>query len=108
MPCVLAGSQKEDSMFVRVTPVRADASRQDAVTQLTNDVVIPLLSGLPGFRRYHACLDSAQGTGVAISYWETREQAQAVADAVRTIASQIQTAGAALGPAAIYEVVAEA
>jgi hypothetical protein len=95
-------------MYVRVTPVRADASRQEAVTQLTNDVVIPLLRGLPGFRRYHACLDSAQGAGVAISYWETAEQAQAVTDAVRTIAPQIQAAGAELGAAAIYEVVAEA
>jgi hypothetical protein len=60
--------KKEDNMYVRVTQVRADASRQDAVTQLTNDVVIPLLRGLPGFRRYHACLDRAQGIGVAISY----------------------------------------
>jgi hypothetical protein len=70
-------------------------------------VVLPLLKGLPGFRRYHGGLDSAQGTGVAISYWETREQAQAVAEAVRTIAPQLQAAGITLGTPALYEVMVE-
>ena len=94
-------------MYVRVTPIRFEASRQDAVTQVSKDVVLPLLKGLPGFRRYHGGLDSAQGTGVAISYWETRDQAQAVSEAVRTIAPQVQAAGVELSAPSIYEVMVE-
>ena len=101
-------------MFVRVTPIRFDPSslrfdpsRQAAVTDESRDIVLPLLKGLPGFRRYHGAVDSAQGTGLAISYWETREQAQAVSEAVRTIAPQLQTAGVELSAASIYEVLVE-
>lgn len=94
-------------MYVRVTPIRFDVSRQDAVTQVSRDVVLPLFRGLPGFRRYHGGVDAAQGTGVSLSYWETREQAQGLTEAVRPIAPQIQAAGIELGSPAIYEILVE-
>jgi hypothetical protein len=94
-------------MYVRITPIRFDPSRQDAVTEETKDSVLPLLKGLPGFRRYHGAVDRAQGTGLAISYWETHEQALAVSEAVRTIAPRIQAAGIELSAPSIYEVVLE-
>ncbi len=94
-------------MYVRITPIRFDPSRQDAVTEETRGSVLPLLKGLPGFRRYHGAVDSAQGTGLAISYWETHEQAQAVSAAVRTIAPQLQAAGVELSAPSIYEVMVE-
>jgi hypothetical protein len=94
-------------MYVRITPIRFDLARADAVIQVTNDVVIPLFKGLPGFRRYQGGLDRTQGVGVSLTYWETREQAQGLSDAVRPIAPQIQDSGVELGAPAIYEVVAE-
>jgi hypothetical protein len=94
-------------MFVRITPVRFDASRQEAVEQVSRDLVIPLFQGLPGFRRYHGVVDRAQGTGAAISYWETQEQAEAAGAAVRPLLPQVQAASIELSPPAIYEVVVE-
>jgi hypothetical protein len=95
-------------MFVRITSVRFDASQQDAVERVSRDLVLPILQGLPGFRRYHGVVDRAQGTGAAISYWETQEQAQAASDAVRPILPQVNAAGIETSPPAIYEVVVEA
>ena len=94
-------------MYVRITPIRFDLSREDSATQVSKDVVLPLLQGLPGFQRYHGGLDPAQGTGVAISYWETREQAQAVSEAVRTIGPQLQAAGIEPGSPVLYEIMVE-
>jgi hypothetical protein len=94
-------------MYVRVTPIRFDVSRQDAVTQVSQDVVLPLFRGLPGFKRYQGGIDAAQGTGVSLSFWETREQAQGLTEAVRPIAPQLQAAGIELGSPAIYEIVVE-
>ncbi len=94
-------------MYVRITPVHFSTARADDVIQVSRDVVVPLFKGLPGFRRYHGGLDRAQGTGVAVSYWETREQAQGLSEAVRPIVPQLQAAGIELGTPAMYEVLVE-
>jgi hypothetical protein len=94
-------------MYVRVTPIRFEVSRQDAVTQVSQDVVLPLFRGLPGFTRYQGGIDATQGTGVSLSFWETREQAQGLTEAVRPIGPQLQAAGIELGSPAIYEIVVE-
>ncbi|HVA89554.1 MAG TPA: hypothetical protein VNL71_06900 [Chloroflexota bacterium] len=94
-------------MYARVTPIRFDVSRPDAVTQVSRDVVLPLFRGLPGFQRYQGGLDAAQGTGVSLSFWQTREQAQGLTEAVRPIVAQIQAAGIELGTPAIYEILVE-
>ena len=94
-------------MYVRVTPIRFDVARQDAVTQVSKDVVLPWFRGLPGFQRYQGGVDAGQGTGVSLTFWETREQAQGLTEAVRPIAPQLQAAGIELSSPAIYEIVVE-
>jgi hypothetical protein len=94
-------------MYVRIAPVRFDLSLAETVIKLTNEVIIPLFQSQPGFVRYQAGLDRKQGTGVSLTFWETREQAQALSDAFLSIAPQLQAATLEIGPAAVYEILVE-
>jgi hypothetical protein len=94
-------------MWVRIAPVRFDLSLAETVIKLTNEVIIPLFRSQPGFVRYQAGLDRKLGTGVSLTFWETREQAQSLSDAFHAIAPQLQAATLEIGAAAIYEILVE-
>jgi hypothetical protein len=94
-------------MWVRIAPVRFDLSLAETVIKMTNEVIIPLFQQQPGFVRYQAGLDRRQGTGVSLTFWETREQAQSLAEAFQAIGPQLQAATIEIGPAAVYEILVE-
>jgi hypothetical protein len=65
-------------MFVRVARGSFPLDKADEILHLVETTLIPTLSQLPGFQRYHGGLDRESGRLVALSYWETAEQAQAL------------------------------
>lgn len=100
----LAGPPTEGAtLFVRVTRGRYRPSRFESVEKLASDVLLPALRRMPGFRGFTGAADRAAGTLVAISYWETREQA----DAVGTHQPPFENLGVVLEPAQTYEVVVQ-
>jgi len=63
-------------MYVRVTRGRFDPARLDDIQRLATDQLVPAPKGRAGFQGYQGGLNAEAGTLVAISTWETREQAQ--------------------------------
>ena len=63
-------------MYIRVTRGRFSPANTDEAVRLARDQLVPVLKQRPGFRRYHAGLNHDAGTLIAISEWDTREQAQ--------------------------------
>ena len=63
-------------MYIRVTRGRFSPTNSDEAVRIARDQLVPALKQRPGFRRYHAGLNHDTGTLIAISEWDTREQAQ--------------------------------
>ncbi len=60
-----------------VTPSRlADPSKREAARRLIDEQVVPALRQMPGFRGYLALGTQATGRSLAITLWETQEQAE--------------------------------
>jgi hypothetical protein len=87
-------------MYVRVTRGRFDPARTDDIERLVAEQLIPALKGRAGFQGYQSGLNPEAGTLVAISNWETREQAQDIG-AVR---SPFEALGIRFEPAEVFEV----
>ena len=68
-------------MYLRVTRGRFDSARTGRDLRLVDEATLPALRQLPGFRGVHTGIDSESGALVAVSLWDTREQAQAAGDA---------------------------
>ena len=87
-------------MYLRVTRGRFDSARTGRDLRPVEEASLPALRQLPGFRGIHTGIDSESGALVAVSLWDTREQAQA-AGAVR---ASLGTQGVELDAAELYEV----
>jgi hypothetical protein len=90
-------------VYVRVTRGRYRPSRFDSIEKLAEELLVPALRQLPGFRGFTGAADRAGGTLVAISYWDTAEQAGAAADQRRPF----EELDVRFEAAELYEVIVE-
>jgi hypothetical protein len=95
-------------MYVRVTPTHSDPAREQEVVGFIQERVVPALRRLPGFRRYTAAADRATGEGVAVTEWDTREQAEALRTALGGLVQEIADHGVRLETSQVYEVLVQA
>ena len=91
-------------MYVRVTRGRFDPARTDDIERLVAEQLIPALKQRTGFQGYQSGLNSEAGTLVAISNWETREQAQDIG----TVRAPFEALGIRFEPPEIFEITASA
>lgn len=92
-------------MYVRITHGSSDASRWDEFQRWGNDTLVPAFKRMPGFRGYVGGGDRRTGNIIAVTYWETEDQAQGLRDVVDPgILNQIRELGVQLAAAEIYEV----
>lgn len=96
-------------MYTRITTGRYDTSREQAVQQLVAKAVLDAARKMAGFKSYNGALDRKAGKLVAVSTWETEEQARTFRDKLsQDIMKQIQEQGVQLDEAQVYETVVQA
>lgn len=96
-------------MYTRVTTGRFDAARAQAVQELVASTVMSAAKQLPGFTSYNGALDRHGNRLIAITTWDTEEQARGFRDQLGSdIMQQIQALGVQLDEAQIYETVVQA
>lgn len=91
-------------MYIRVTRGCFSSANTDEAVTLARDQLVPTLKQRPGFRSYYAGLNHDAGTLVAISTWDTREQAQEA----QTMRGPFQSLGIQFEASEIFEVTVEA
>jgi hypothetical protein len=91
-------------MYVRVTRGRFDVARTDEIQRLSEKQLVPALKQRAGFRGYQGGLNPATGTLVAISNWDTREQAQDVG----TVRAPFEALGIHFEAPEVFEVTVQA
>jgi hypothetical protein len=91
-------------MFVRVTRGRFPTARYDEILRQTQEQLVPAVKRLPGFRSYRGGVDRAAGLLVAVSLWDTAEQAAGLA----ALRSAFDGLGIQFDTTEVYEIVAEA
>jgi quinol monooxygenase YgiN len=89
-------------MFIRLTRGQADPSRIDELTRATPEI-IQRAQQLAGCRSFQIGIDRTSGKIVAISTWDSQDQAQAIAQ----LRSSAEALGAQFEAAEMYEVVAQ-
>jgi hypothetical protein len=67
-------------MYLRVIRGRYESARDGRDLRLVEGAFLPTLRQVPGFRGVHTGIDSESGELVAVSLWDTREQAQVAGD----------------------------
>ncbi len=95
-------------MYARVTPNRgSDPSQREEVLRLVDENIVPALQQMPGFKGYLALYDENSGTGLAITLWETRDQADSLgaSSAMRSVLERFEALGMTFETPKIYEVV---
>ena len=96
--------QGEDRMYIRVMRGRFSPTNTDEAVRIARDQLLPALRQRPGFRSYHAGLNHDAGTLIAISAWDTREQAQEA----QTAHGPLESLGIRFEAPEIFEVTVEA
>lgn len=91
-------------MYIRVMRGRFSPANTDEAVRIARDQLLPALQQRPGFRSYHAGLNHDAGTLIAISAWDTREQAQAA----QTVHGPLEALGIRFEAPEIFEVTVEA
>jgi hypothetical protein len=89
-------------MFIRVTTGTFDPSREAEVQRWGEEEFIPALRRLPGFRGYYGGVDREGGRIVAISRWETREQADALRERAGEVIGTLSTLGVQIEPGQVF------
>jgi len=95
-------------MYVRVSPGHFSVARYDDVVRMTQERLVPALYHLPGFRGFQGCVDRQAGKLLAISLWDTEDQARALRDTIGDIIAQYQAIGAEFESPEIYELAVQA
>ncbi len=98
-------------MYARVTPNRtSDPSKREEVLRLVDENVVPALQQMPGFKGYLALYDEHSGRGLAVTLWETKDQADSLGttSAGRDLLLRFEDLGMAFETPEIYEVVKRA
>jgi heme-degrading monooxygenase HmoA len=95
-------------MYARVTPSRLpEPGKREEARHLIDEVVVPALRQLPGFRGYLALADPAADRGLAITLWDTREQAETFRStaAAREVLTKAEALGYRFETPETYEVI---
>jgi hypothetical protein len=90
-------------MYIRVTTGQADVSRAEDITRWGNERLVPALRKLPGFKGYHGGADRQSGGIVAVTLWETREQAERLREAIGDVFAELGGMGVKLDAPKIFE-----
>ncbi len=69
-------------MHARLTRFQADPERIDASTRHTEEVLLPMLRKMEGFRGFVSLGDRSSGAGLALSFWDSEETMHASAEAL--------------------------
>ena len=91
-------------MYIRVTRGRFSPANTDEMVRLARDQLVPTLKQRPGFRSYYAGLNRDAGTLIAISLWDTSEQAREAG----TARGPFEALGIQLETPEVFEVTVEA
>ena len=92
-------------MYIRNTTFAFDPAKEENVLNLTDEQLIPLLRGLPGFVSYHAGIDRGTGRGVAVSVWDNMDHAAGFRAAMGGLVQQFEAIGIRFDPAQVYALV---
>ena len=94
-------------MFLRISRGRYVPTTEADVTRIVEEQLVPVMQALPGFQHYYGGVNRSASTLVAVSHWDTEENAnfsrEVIADAVTALMGQ----GVTLEAATVYEVLAE-
>ena len=92
-------------MFVRITHGSGDASRWDEIQRWGNETLVPAFQRVTGFRGYIGGGDRQTGSIIAITYWDTEDQAHGLREAVDpSLLNEIRDKGIQLAAAEVYEI----
>ena len=69
-------------MHARLIRFQADPERIDASTRHTEEVLLPMLREIEGFRGFLSLGDRSSGTGLALSFWDSEETMHASVEAL--------------------------
>jgi quinol monooxygenase YgiN len=89
-------------MYIRVTRGRFDPAKYDEFSRLSQEVNLAV-QRLPGCRSLHSGGDRAAGRLIAVSTWDSEEQARFSRDALGDVIARLQSLGGQLEPPEIYE-----
>lgn len=96
-------------MYIRITTGHFDSGKERDVRSLIESTVLDAARQLTGFKSYNGGIDRQAGTFVAITTWETEQQARGFRDKLSSdIMKQIQDLGVRLDEAQVYESVVQA
>jgi hypothetical protein len=90
-------------MYIRVTTGQADPSRAGEISTWANERLVPLLRTLPGFKEYHGGADPQTGRVLAVSLWDTREQAAGLREAAGSVLAELNAMGVTLDAPQVFE-----
>ncbi len=102
-------------MYSRIARAKFDTTKSEDVIKVAKEAV-GTTKRLSGFRSVTYHYDRASGWGFAVSMWDTKEQADAAAEKLRSVNEafapyrtnkQHQTADVVAGPLPSFEVVAQ-
>ncbi len=91
-------------MFMRTTTYTYNPAQEEALLQLNDEHLIPLLRQLPGFVSYTYGLDSATRRGVSITVWQSREAAEGFRTAMGGMVQKFQEVGLIIDPSQVYAI----
>jgi hypothetical protein len=63
-------------MFARLTTLQGSPDRVDQAIQLTEQRIIPMAKGQPGFKGGYWAVDRSTGRGIAFTLWESQQAEQ--------------------------------
>jgi hypothetical protein len=93
-------------MHARITHINGSPDQIDGAVDVAKATVLPALQGCEGYKGFTVCVDHGTGKLVGISFFDTLENLEASAEAVRSSRDEAaQAAGADTIEFAHYEVV---
>ena len=96
-------------MYARVISVQGNPDRLDGAIAFLEREVIPQARTMPGFRSGHWLVDRADGRIVGIAFWETMDDVNASAAAMKRLREHgASLLGGEVVATDVFEVVAEA
>ena len=90
-------------MYMRVRRGHLDPALVEEYVRVVGESTLPALQQMAGFRGVHAGADRETGALLAVSLWDTQEQAMAV-DVIRP---QLEALGVQFAAPELYEVHAQ-
>jgi hypothetical protein len=90
-------------MWMRVTRGRVDPAKVDEAIRVGQDVAAAV-KRLPGFQSHVSGRDRATGQSIAVSTWDTEEQARFSPDALGDVVSKLRALGVQIEAPEILEV----